>query len=86
MEAEIEELMRLEGQTRSELLREALRNYSGSRQLRGQPRYGRNQVRETSPGLGKVEAVAEAYPLRGLPFTLIEPTKPVSEDEWEAAR
>jgi CopG family transcriptional regulator / antitoxin EndoAI len=34
MEAQIQELMRLEGRTRSELLREALRRYMDERRLR----------------------------------------------------
>jgi metal-responsive CopG/Arc/MetJ family transcriptional regulator len=34
MEAQIKELMRLEGRTRSELLREALRRYADDRRLR----------------------------------------------------
>ncbi|MBM3924975.1 MAG: ribbon-helix-helix protein, CopG family [SAR202 cluster bacterium] len=34
MEQQIEELMRLEGRTRSELLREALRRYADDRRLR----------------------------------------------------
>ena len=32
----------------------------------------------------KVDSKQNRYPLRGLPFTYIDPTKPVAVDDWEA--
>ena len=46
MEAQIQELMRLEGRTRSELLREALRRYVQDREWRDLLRYGQRKARE----------------------------------------
>ena len=32
----------------------------------------------------KLEQKQKRYPLRGLPFTYIDPTEPVAIDDWEA--
>ena len=46
MEIQIQELMRQEGRTRSELFREALRCYVQDRQWRALRRYGRQKAAE----------------------------------------
>lgn len=46
MEIQIQELMREEGRTRSELIREALRCYVQNRQWRDLLRYGRQKAAE----------------------------------------
>lgn len=57
MEAQIRELMRLEGRTRSELLREALRCYVRDREWRDLTQYGRRKAVEA--GITSEEQVNE---------------------------
>ncbi len=33
-----------------------------------------------------VSSTHPAYPLRGLPITYLQPTEPVSQNDWEAVR
>lgn len=61
MEAQIEELMRLEGRTRSELLREALRHYVRDREWRDLLRYGQSKAREIGIGEEEIEDIVDAY-------------------------
>ena len=37
-----------------------------------------------SPSQRKLDKKRNRYPLRGLPFTYIDPTEPVATDDWEA--
>ena len=61
MEALIKELMRTEGRTRSELLREALRRYVRDQEWRDLLRYGQNQARETGIREEEIEDIVDAY-------------------------
>lgn len=61
MEAQIEELMRLEGRTRSELLREALRRYVREREWRELLGYGRGKAREAGIREDDIEDIVDAY-------------------------
>lgn len=61
MEAQIEELMRLEGRTRSELLREALRRYVRDREWRELLRYGQRKAQEASITEDEIEDIVDAY-------------------------
>jgi CopG family transcriptional regulator / antitoxin EndoAI len=60
MEAQIEELMRLEGRTRSELLREALRRYMHDREVRELVRYGQWKAREVGISADSIEDLIDA--------------------------
>ena len=62
MAAQIEEVRRLEGRTRSELLREALRRYVQDRELRDLHRYG--QLRAQAAGITQEEVEAIVDDLR----------------------
>ena len=46
MAAQVEEIMKEEGRTKSELLREALRRYMLAREWRGLARYGQRRAEE----------------------------------------
>ena len=61
MEAQIEEMMRLEGRTRSELLREALRRYVRDREWRELLRYGQSKAREAGVTEEEIEDIVDAY-------------------------
>lgn len=61
MEAQIEELMRLEGRTRSELLREALRRYVRDREWRELLRYGQRKAQEAGITEDEIEDIVDAY-------------------------
>ena len=61
MEAQIEEMMRLEGRTRSELLREALRRYVRDREWRELLRYGQGKAREAGVTEEEIEDIVDAY-------------------------
>jgi CopG family transcriptional regulator/antitoxin EndoAI len=57
----VEEIMRQEGRTKSELLREALRRYIEEREWRRLLRYGENRAREQGIGPRDVERLVEDY-------------------------
>jgi CopG family transcriptional regulator/antitoxin EndoAI len=57
----VEEIMRQEGRTRSELLREALRRYIEEREWRRLLRYGENRAREQGIGPQEVERLVGDY-------------------------
>ena len=61
MEAQIEELMRLEGRTRSELLREAIRRYVRDREWRDLLRYGQAKAQEAGVREEEIEDIIDAY-------------------------
>ena len=61
MMTQIDELMRLEGRTRSELLREALRRYMQDREWRELLRYGQRKAREAGITEDDIEDIVEAY-------------------------
>ena len=61
MEAQIEELMRLEGRTRSELMREALRRYVREREWQELQRYGQKKAQEAGIAEDQVEDIVDAY-------------------------
>lgn len=61
MEAQISEIMRLEGRTRSELLREALRRYMRDRERRELLRYGQGKAREADIMEDEIEDIVDAY-------------------------
>lgn len=61
MEAQIKALMRLEGRTRSELLREALRRYMRDREWRDLLRYGQGRAREAGINEEEIEDIVDAY-------------------------
>ncbi|MGR0481028.1 MAG: hypothetical protein ACTFAL_06370 [Candidatus Electronema sp. V4] len=44
----------------------------------------RETVLLSSASQDKMEKEQKRYPLRGLPFTYIDPTEPVALDDWEA--
>ena len=57
----VEEIMRQEGRTRSEFLREALRRYIEEREWRRLLRYGENRAREQGIGPQEVERLVGDY-------------------------
>ena len=57
----VEEIMRQEGRTKSELLREALRRYIEEREWRQLLRYGEQRAREQGIGPQEVERLVEDY-------------------------
>lgn len=61
METQIQELMRAEGRTRSELLREALRRYIRDQEWRDLWRYGRGRASEAAISEEEVEGIVDAY-------------------------
>lgn len=61
MEAQIGDLMRREGRTRSELLREALRRYVRDREWRELLRYGQAKAQEAGITEEEIEDIVDAY-------------------------
>ena len=61
MDEQIEDLMRLEGRTRSELLREALRRYVRERELRELLTYGRGRPGAAGIAEDDVEDIVDVY-------------------------
>jgi CopG family transcriptional regulator/antitoxin EndoAI len=61
MAAQIEEIMREEGRTRSELLREALRRYIEDREWRRVLRYGEQRAREQGIRPEDVDRLVREY-------------------------
>ena len=61
MMTQIDEMMRLEGRTRSELLREALRRYLEDREWRELLRYGQRKAREAGITEDDIEDIVDAY-------------------------
>ena len=57
----VEEIMKQEGRTKSELLREALRRYIEEREWRQLYRYGEQKAREQGIGRGDVEHLVGEY-------------------------
>ena len=57
----VEEIMRQEGRTKSELLREAVRRYIEEREWRQLVRYGEKSAREHGIGPQDVEHLVEDY-------------------------
>ena len=56
----IEELMKEEGRTRSELLREALRRYAEEQEMKKIYRYGEIKAREKGITEGQIEDIIDA--------------------------
>jgi CopG family transcriptional regulator / antitoxin EndoAI len=61
MEARIDELRRSEGRTRSELVREALRNYMRDREWRELLRYGQQKALAAGIVQEDIEDIIDAY-------------------------
>lgn len=61
MAEKVEELMKKEGRTRSELFREALRRYFEEREWKELSRYGRMKAREKGITEDQVEDIVDAY-------------------------
>ncbi len=61
MAAQIDEVMRLEGRTKSELLREALRRYMEDREWKQLLRYGERQAVQRGLTPEDVERLVEEY-------------------------
>lgn len=61
MDKKISALMKKEGRTRSELLREALRRYMEEREWREILRYGRMRAKEKRITEDQVEDIVDAY-------------------------
>jgi CopG family transcriptional regulator/antitoxin EndoAI len=61
MDAQIEALMREEGRSRSELLREALRRYVRDREWRELLRYGQRKAGEAAIAQEEIEDIIDAY-------------------------
>ena len=61
MDEQIDELMRLEGRTRSELLREALRRYVRERELGELLTYGRGRAHAAGIAEDDVEDIVDVY-------------------------
>jgi len=61
MDKKISALMKKEGRTRSELLREALRRYMEEREWREILRYGRMRAKEKGITEDQVEDLVDAY-------------------------
>ena len=57
----IEELMKKEGRTRSELFREALRRYMEEQEWKEITRYGRMRAKEKGITEDQVEDIVDAY-------------------------
>ena len=60
MADKIEELMKEEGRTRSELLREALRRYAEEQEMKKIYRYGEIKAREKGITEGQIEDIIDA--------------------------
>lgn len=61
MAAKAEEIMRQEGRTKSELLREALRRYIEDREWRQILRYGEQRAREQGIAPGDTDRLVDEY-------------------------
>lgn len=61
MAKKIQELMRKEGRTRSELIREALRRYVEKQEWKEILRYGRMKAKEKGITEDQVEDIVDAY-------------------------
>ena len=61
MDTQIQELMRLDGRTRSELLREALRRYVHDREWRDLLRYGQSKALEAGITEDEIEDIVDTY-------------------------
>jgi len=61
MAEKIEELMKKEGKTRSELFREALRRYFEEQEWKEISRYGRMRAKEKGISEDQVEDIVDAY-------------------------
>ena len=61
MDAQIKELMRVKGRTRSELLREALRCYMREREWRELVRYGQGQAHDAGITEEELEDVVNGF-------------------------
>lgn len=61
MDKKISALMKKEGRTRSELLREALRRYMEEREWKEILRYGRMRAKEKGITEDQVEDIVDAY-------------------------
>ncbi len=61
MAEKIEELMKKEGKTRSELFREALRRYFEEQEWKEILRYGRMKAKEKGISEDQVEDIVDAY-------------------------
>ena len=61
MDRKINALMKKEGRTRSELLREALRRYMEEREWKETLRYGRMRAKERGITEDQVEDIVDAY-------------------------
>ena len=61
MDKKISALMKKEGRTRSELLREALRRYMEEQEWKGTLRYGRMRAKEKGITEDQVEDIVDAY-------------------------
>jgi metal-responsive CopG/Arc/MetJ family transcriptional regulator len=61
MLSKVEELMRREGRTRSELIREALRRYFEEREWEEILRYGSQKAEEKGIGEDQIEDIVDAY-------------------------
>lgn len=61
MAKKIQELMRKEGRTRSELIREALRQYVENQEWKEISRYGRMKAKEKGITEDQVEDIVDAY-------------------------
>jgi CopG family transcriptional regulator/antitoxin EndoAI len=61
MDRKINALMKKEGRTRSELLREALRRYMEEQEWKETLRYGRMRAKERGISEDQVEDIVDAY-------------------------
>ena len=61
MLVKVEELMRREGRTRSELIREALRRYFEEQEWKEILRYGRQKAKEKGISEDQIEDIVDAY-------------------------
>jgi len=61
MLVKVEELMRREGRTRSELIREALRRYFEEQEWKEILRYGRQKTKEKGISEDQIEDIVDAY-------------------------
>ena len=61
MAAQVEKVMRVEGRTRSELVREALRTYLEEREWKALFRYGEQRARDLGLTADDVERLVDEY-------------------------
>jgi hypothetical protein len=58
---------------------------NGEVHLNGLPFSAGQQVRiEVHADVSSSQTIDNPYPLRGLPYTFIDPTEPVAAEDWEA--